>query len=122
MTPSAVVQDVKQALSFNLGHDDIRVYNAVQKLLYIGVILAAILMLISGLAIWKPVQFQTLTWLFYDFQGARLAHFLGMAAIVLFLAVHVTLAILVPKTITAMTRGSIRAQAGTSPHPMQAGE
>jgi thiosulfate reductase cytochrome b subunit len=122
VTPSAVVQDVKQALSFNLAHDDIRVYNAVQKLLYIGVILATVLMLVSGLAIWKPVQFQTLTWLFYDFQGARLAHFLGMSAIVLFLAVHVTLAILVPKTITAITSGSIRSEPESTRHPMPAGE
>jgi thiosulfate reductase cytochrome b subunit len=119
---SELVHDIRQALSFNLAHDDITVYNAVQKLLYIGVILAAILMLVSGLAIWKPVQFQTLTWLFYDFQGARLAHFLGMSAIVLFLAVHVTLAILVPKTITAMTRGSIRAPAAAPLPSVQAGE
>ena len=74
-----MTHDIRQALRFNLAHDDITIYNAVQKLLYIGVILATILMLVSGLAIWKPVQFQTLTWLFYDFQGARLAHFLGMS-------------------------------------------
>ncbi len=55
---SELIHDIREALSFNLAHDDIRVYNAVQKLLYIGVILAAILMLVSGLAIWKPVQFQ----------------------------------------------------------------
>ena len=118
---SEVVHDIRQALSFNLAHDDITIYNGVQKLLYIGVILATILMLVSGLAIWKPVQFQTLTWLFYDFQGARLAHFIGMSAIVLFLVVHVTLAILVPKTITAMTRGSIRSPAAAS-LPSQPGE
>ncbi len=119
---SELIHDIREALSFNLAHDDITVYNAVQKLLYIGVILAAILMLVSGLAIWKPVQFQTLTWLFYDFQGARLAHFIGMSAIVLFLVVHVTLAILVPKTITAMTRGSIPANAESGPHAVRAGE
>ena len=83
---SELVHDIRAALFFNLAHDDITVYNAVQKLLYIGVILAAILMLVSGLAIWKPVQFQALTWLFYDFQGARLVHFLGMSAIALFLS------------------------------------
>jgi thiosulfate reductase cytochrome b subunit len=108
--------DLREALSFRLAHDDITVYNAVQKLLYTGVTAAAVLMLISGLAIWKPVQFQTLTWLFYDFQGARLAHFIGMSAIALFLAVHVVLAILVPKTIVAITKGSIRA--GSSVHRM----
>ncbi len=103
-----LIGDVRSALSFNLAHDDITVYNAVQKLLYIGVVLAMIVMLVSGLAIWKPVQLHRVTWLFYDFQGARLVHFLGMSAIALFLLVHVTLALLVPKTIVAMTTGSIR--------------
>jgi thiosulfate reductase cytochrome b subunit len=106
-----LIHDVREALSFRLAHDDITLYNAVQKLLYIGVVLAMIVMLASGLAIWKPVQFQWLTWLFYDFQGARLVHFLGMSAIALFLLVHVTLAVLVPQTIVAMTTGSIRAAA-----------
>ena len=119
---SELIHDIREALRFNLAHDDIRVYNAIQKLLYIGVILAAILMLVSGLAIWKPVQFQTLTWLFYDFQGARLAHFIGMSAIALFVLVHVTLAILVPKTITAMTRGSIPAEGPAGISPVRAGE
>jgi thiosulfate reductase cytochrome b subunit len=122
VTLSELVHDIQGALTFNLAHDDIRVYNAVQKLLYIGVILAAILMLVSGLAIWKPVQFQMLTWLFYDFQGARLAHFIGMSIIALFILVHVTLAILVPKTITAMTRGSIPAPVGSVHQPAPAGE
>ena len=59
----------------------------------------------SGLAIWKPVQFPELAALFYDFQGARLAHFIGMALIVGFLVVHVALALLVPKTLGAMITG-----------------
>jgi thiosulfate reductase cytochrome b subunit len=109
ITMAELVHDIRQALAFKLAHDDITIYNAVQKLLYIGVVAAALLMLISGLAIWKPVQFQTLVWIFYDFQGARLAHFIGMAAIALFLLVHVVLAIFVPATIVAMIRGSIRA-------------
>jgi thiosulfate reductase cytochrome b subunit len=120
VTIGELVHDIRDALTFHLAHDDITIYNAVQKLLYIGVILAAILMLISGLAIWKPVQFQALTWLFYDFQGARLAHFLGMSAIALFLLVHVALALLVPKTIVAMTRGTISANG--EPHSVPAGE
>jgi thiosulfate reductase cytochrome b subunit len=117
-----LIHDIREALSLNLAHEDITVYNAVQKLLYIGVVAAAILMLISGLAIWKPVQFQTLTWLFYDFQGARLAHFLGMAAIALFLLIHVALALLVPKTIAAMTKGTIRAHEAGEHQAMAAGE
>jgi thiosulfate reductase cytochrome b subunit len=62
----------------------------------------------SGLAIWKPVQFSWLTALFYDFQGARLAHFIGMALIVLFMLVHISLALLVPKTLVGMTKGTVR--------------
>jgi thiosulfate reductase cytochrome b subunit len=100
-----VVSQVVQALTFRLQHNDLTRYNAVQKLLYAGIILVIIVQVISGLAIWKPVQFSTLVAIFYDFQGARLAHFLGMVAICLFMVVHVTLALLVPRTILAMLTG-----------------
>ena len=103
--PGAVIADIREALRFRLAHDDIRHYNAVQKTLYAGIILVIILQVISGLVIWKPIQFSELTQLFYGFQGARLVHFIGMAAIVFFLLVHVALALLVPKTIGAMVTG-----------------
>jgi thiosulfate reductase cytochrome b subunit len=77
----------------------------VQKLLYAGIILVIILQVISGWVIWKPMQLSELTKLFYDFQTARLVHFIGMAAIVGFLVIHVALALLVPKTIGAMITG-----------------
>jgi thiosulfate reductase cytochrome b subunit len=96
---------VRDALRFHLAHDDLTRYNAVQRTLYVGIILVGILQVISGLVVWKPMQFSELTSLFYDFQGARLVHFLGMAAIVLFLVVHVALALLVPKTLVAMMTG-----------------
>lgn len=116
--PSEVLHDVGEALHFHLAHDDPRIYNAVQKLSYVGVVLATLLAFASGLAIWKPVQFWWLTALFYNFQGARLAHFTAMSLIVLFLLVHVTLALLVPKTIVAMTTGSARVDTPS----LQAGE
>jgi thiosulfate reductase cytochrome b subunit len=103
--PSAVLADLRDALHFRLSHDDIRHYNAVQKLLYAGIIVVIVFQAFTGWIIWKPIQFSELTSLFYDFQGARLAHFLGMAAIVAFLVVHVVLALLVPKTIGAMVTG-----------------
>jgi thiosulfate reductase cytochrome b subunit len=77
----------------------------VQKLLYVGIILVIVIQVVSGWVIWKPMQLSELTRLFYDFQGARLVHFIGMAAIVLFLVIHVALALLVPKTIGAMVTG-----------------
>ena len=67
-----------------------------------------VVQVLSGWAVWKPVQLSELAALFYDFQGARLVHFIGMVAIVGFLVVHVVLALLVPKTIGAMVTGGPR--------------
>jgi len=103
--------DFINAARFRLSHDDPTIYNAVQRVSYVGVVAAALLVFVSGLAIWKPVQFQFVTAIFWDFQGARLAHFIGMAGIVLFLIVHVALALLVPSTIKAMITGSVRVKA-----------
>ena len=100
-----VVQTAVDTLQFKIAHDDITVYNAVQKLLYIVVILAGIGQVITGLAIWKPVQFSGLVALLGGFQMARILHFVGMTVIVGFLIVHVALAMLVPKTLWAMIAG-----------------
>jgi thiosulfate reductase cytochrome b subunit len=100
-----VIAELRAALALRLGHADLTRYNAVQRLLYIGVILVGIVQALSGLVVWKPVQFSELAVMFGDFQSARLIHFLGMAAIVGFLLVHVTLALLVPRTLAAMVTG-----------------
>ena len=100
-----IVHDVKAALAFRLSHEDLSIYNAVQRLLYLGVILAGIVVVLSGLSIWKPMQLQELTALFGGFDNARVVHFLAMSAIVGFLVVHVLLAILVPKSLKAMITG-----------------
>jgi len=105
ITPSQVIADVKAALTFKLAHDDLSHYNAVQKMLYTGVILCGIVIVLSGISIWKPVQFQELTALFGGYDFARYVHFFAMAAIVGFLVVHVTLALLVPKSLRAMIAG-----------------
>jgi thiosulfate reductase cytochrome b subunit len=106
--PAEVLVEISKALRFDLGHADITVYNAVQKLLYVGVILVIILQVAAGLALWKPVQFSNLVWLMGGFQGVRMVHFLGMGAIVGFLAIHVLLALIVPRTIVAMVTGGPR--------------
>lgn len=103
--PSDVIATVKDALRLKLAHDDLTHYNGVQKVLYIGIILVGIVTVLSGLAIWKPVQFSELAVLFGSFQTARLVHFLCMSAIVLFLVVHIMLALLVPRTLVAMVTG-----------------
>lgn len=102
---SELVATIRETSRLHLAHDDLTKYNAVQKLLYIGVMLVGILIFISGLAIWKPVQFSELLTLFGSFQNARLVHFLCMTAIVLYLVAHVSLALLVPRTLVAMING-----------------
>jgi thiosulfate reductase cytochrome b subunit len=104
VSPRAVLSDIFAALRFNLRHEK-GVYNSVQRLLYLGVILAGIVIVISGLAIWKPVQL----WFFCNLCGgyfaARYVHFFAMGAIVAFTAIHVLLVIMVPKVLPPMITG-----------------
>ena len=121
-----IVAEMRRALALKLAHDDLTHYNAVQRVLYVGIIVVVILQVVSGLVIWKPVQFSELAILFYDFQGARLVHFLGMVSIVGFLLLHVSLALIVPKTLVAMITGgpalSRDAPENAEPHPSQPGK
>jgi thiosulfate reductase cytochrome b subunit len=103
--PRDVVNDIVAALRGKLAHDDLSVYNAVQRLLYVGVILAGVVIVLSGLSIWKPVQLKYLTAFFGGYDFARYVHFFAMASIVGFLTVHVALALIVPKSLRAMILG-----------------
>jgi thiosulfate reductase cytochrome b subunit len=105
ITPTGVISDVKAALTFKLDHDDLTKYNYVQKLLYAGIIVVGVVIVLSGLSIWKPVQLYYLVMLFGDYPTARYVHFICMALICLFLLVHVALALLVPKSLRAMIIG-----------------
>ncbi|MCC6780527.1 MAG: cytochrome b/b6 domain-containing protein [Hyphomicrobiales bacterium] len=100
-----VLADVKAALAGRLSHEDLSAYNAIQKLLYVGVILAGIVLVLSGLAIWKPVQLQELTNLLGGYETARYVHFFAMAAIGGFLCLHVMMALVVPRSLRAMITG-----------------
>ena len=113
--PAAVLRDTLAALQFRLPHR-LGAYNAVQKTLYLGVLSAGVVMVLTGLAIWKPGQFQELTWLFGGFDVARVIHFLGMAAIVAFLIVHVALVVIVPKTLPPMITGRAPAHEAHGEH------
>ena len=93
------------ALKGKLAHDNLAEYNAVQKLAYLFVIVDIILLVLSGLVIWKPVQFPLLRELMGDYDNARIVHFFAMAALVAFTMVHVVMVALVPKTFLMMIRG-----------------
>ena len=103
-----LIQTVRDILHFKIKHDDLTVYNAVQKLLYLVVILAGISQIITGVFIWKPIQFSGAVALLGGFQAVRVEHFIGMAVIVGFLVVHVLLSLLVPSTLWAMLTGGPR--------------
>jgi thiosulfate reductase cytochrome b subunit len=105
ITVDGVVGDTRAALTGRLSHDDLSKYNQVQKLLYAGIIVVGVVIVLSGLSIWKPVQLQWLTAVFGGYDFARYVHFAAMASIVGFLIVHVILAVLVPKSLRAMIIG-----------------
>ena len=108
ITPSGIWRDVTAALRGKLAHDDLRVYNAVQRAAYLGAILIGFVLVLSGLVLWKPVQFYTLGQFMGDYEGARYVHFLAMAALMLFVIVHVVMALLVPRTVPSMLTGRAR--------------
>ena len=108
LTPGAVLRDIGAALRGKLAHEDLRLYNAAQRAAYLGAIVLAVILVLSGLVIWKPVQFHALGMLMGDYEGARYLHFFAMAALVLFVIVHVAMAALVPRTIPTMFTGRIR--------------
>ena len=108
ISPGAIVHDVGNALRGRLAHDDLSVYNAAQKAAYLGAMVLAVGLVLSGLAIWKPVQLYWLAALMGDYEGALLVHFFCMAGIVLFVLVHVAMVVLVPKTFLTMITGRLK--------------
>jgi thiosulfate reductase cytochrome b subunit len=104
---NSLIREIANTLHGRLSHD-VGKYNPVQRTVYLGVIVVAVLVVLSGLAIWKPTQFQGLASLMGGYSGARLVHFLCMAAIVLFVVIHVAMVILVPRTFIPMWTGRAR--------------
>lgn len=100
----ALRRDIWQAVTLRLKHRHGH-YNAIQKLMYLGVLLLGLLLVLSGLAIWKPVQLQGLVSLFGGFDIARYVHFFAMSGIGLFVVIHLLMVIIVPRTLWAMITG-----------------
>ncbi|MES2353383.1 MAG: cytochrome b/b6 domain-containing protein [Pseudomonadota bacterium] len=96
----------KQALTCKLQHKP-GTYNSLQRTSYLGSVFLIILLVASGLATWKPVQLHWLAWLMGDYEGARLVHFFAMSLLMLFVAVHVSMALLVPKTLLSIITGKV---------------
>jgi len=105
LSPRAFVADLRAALRGHLSHADPRQYNAVQRAAYLFVIVDAVLLVLSGLVLWKSVQFPLLRELLGGYETARRVHFFAMAALVAFAAVHLAMVALVPRTLLTMIRG-----------------
>ena len=105
LSPRALFADLAAALQGRLAHADPRQYNTVQRLAYLFVMLDSVLLVVSGLVLWKSVQFPLLRTLVGGYEGARLVHFGAMSAMVLFVVVHLVMVMLVPRTLIAMVRG-----------------
>ncbi|AOI65226.1 cytochrome B [Burkholderia territorii] len=105
VTPASIGRDVRAALGGRLSHDDLSVYNAVQRAAYLTAIVDLIVLVLSGLTIWKSVQFPLLRELFGGYDNARVVHFWAMSLLVAFFVVHVAMALLVPRSLLAMLRG-----------------
>jgi len=108
ITIAAVLRDVVAALRGRLAHGDLSVYNAAQRAAYVALIVAGVVLVFSGLALWKPVQLQELAASFGGYEGARLVHFGAMAALVLLVLVHLAMVVLVPRTLPTMITGRAR--------------
>jgi thiosulfate reductase cytochrome b subunit len=108
LTPRAVLRDALAALRGKLAHDDLAVYNAAQRAAYLTIILCLVVLVLSGLAIWKPVQLQEIAALMGGYEGARLLHFFAMALMVFIVLVHIVMVILVPRTFPTMITGRTR--------------
>jgi len=108
IAPGAVIADVLAALKGKLAHADLSVYNAAQRAAYATLILTIIVLVLSGLAIWKPVQLHGLAALLGGYEGARVVHFVAMVLTVFIVVVHVAMVALVPRTLPSMITGRIR--------------
>jgi thiosulfate reductase cytochrome b subunit len=108
ITVRGLLGDVSAALRGKLAHDDLTIYNTAQRAAYIAIILGIVVLVASGLAIWKPVQLHWLAAPMGGYEGARLVHFFAMSTVVLIVVVHIVMVILVPRTFPSMITGRIR--------------
>jgi len=108
LSPGAVLRDVRDALRGHLAHDDLSKYNAAQRAAYLALIAALVVLVASGLVLWKPVQLYWLGSLMGDYEGARYLHFFAMTAVVVIVLVHLVMVALVPRTLPTMFSGRAR--------------
>jgi thiosulfate reductase cytochrome b subunit len=108
ISPLGVLRDVAAAFRGRLAHDDLSVYNAAQRAAYLALILLLIVLVLSGLVLWKPVQFYWYGQFMGDYEGARFLHFFAMAGVGVIVLVHLVMVALVPRTFPSMITGRVK--------------
>jgi thiosulfate reductase cytochrome b subunit len=114
VSPASILREIRNTLRGGLSHQ-LGVYNPLQRTAYLGVIALGVLVVLSGLAIWKPVQLQWLAALMGGYEGARLVHFFCMAGFVVFVLIHVVMVLLVPRTFLPMLTGRTKTEPPEAP-------
>jgi thiosulfate reductase cytochrome b subunit len=104
LAPGAVINELQNALRGRIAHET-GVYNAAQRAAYVGVIGVIVTLVLSGIVVWKPVQFQGLGAIMGGYESARMVHFVAMSLAVIFILIHVTMVALVPQTFLPMLTG-----------------
>ncbi|MCY1196010.1 putative protein-methionine-sulfoxide reductase subunit YedZ1 [compost metagenome] len=105
LSPRGPIIDLAAALRGELSHADPRRYNQIQRLAYLFVMVDIAVLILSGLVLWKSVQFDLLRELMGGYESARRVHFYAMALLAVFVAVHLAMVVLVPRSLIAMIRG-----------------
>ncbi|WP_455425651.1 cytochrome b/b6 domain-containing protein [Dryocola sp. LX212] len=105
LSPKEFIKDLLVALRGKLDHADLSHYNMVQKAAYLFVMIDGVILVFSGMVIWKSVQFPLLRELLGGYDAARFIHFYAMSAMVSFIVIHIVMVALVPRTLLAMIRG-----------------
>ena len=75
---------------------------------YTSAIVFAMVVVLSGLAIYKPVQLHWLTAIFGGYDAARVIHLGCLLLLAIFTIMHLVLVALHPRTIVTMVTGGKR--------------
>lgn len=102
LSPRSFLLDAAAAMTGKLNHAIVGTYNSVQKAAYLSVFLALLVVILSGLAIWKPIQLPLLSNAMGGFDTARVVHFFAMAFLFVFFIVHMVMVAVVPHTLIGM--------------------
>jgi Ni/Fe-hydrogenase b-type cytochrome subunit len=103
------IEMVKFYLTIRKDHPRQGKHNALQRMTYFAMPIIGVLAVLTGIAIWKPVQLSMLTSLFGGYVWARYWHFWAMLLLVILSVVHIFMVFAVdPYSIPSIITGSYR--------------